>query len=136
MSAWNYVKPTMFRLLLVLALFIMANIPYIGTIVNGESKCLEVQCDPLDAHCRSDRQCLTYYEARPSGVFWWPYPEFTLTYSEVQVSADTIPIIAMTRNQSELLNEPALATTFAYWYLIALIITIPGANDARKRNQV
>ena len=131
MGLLNYVKPTQMRLILWVALFILANIPYIGTVVAGETKCVQANCNSIDT-CTGIKQCYENFQARPSWVFWWPYPEFSINYSEIQFSTEAIPITTILNNPTTLLDVQALLATFAYWYLICLIITFAGANDNTK----
>lgn len=124
----DYFKPTVLRLLLFLVIAILANVPYIGTAVKGEGKCFEKQCsDPLSS-CSAGKHCYMAYEARPSWVFWWTYPEFSMHYDRVEFSAQAIPLLEI-RRRPEIYSQNALAATALYWYLVVLAITLPYGRE-------
>lgn len=132
MSLVDYITPTPFRLMLWIALLVIANLPYVGTVVSGQSQCLKADCISLEA-CSDVQKCVNGYQARPSEVFWWPYPSLSLSYTDVAFSEQAIPLSVIFANAS-LLFPQALALTFLYWYALAVIITIPGSERRKKED--
>ncbi len=134
MNPLNYIKPTHLRLLLFLALLVIANVPYVGTSVRVEGSCMTKQCNGAP-DCEETPQCYHNIQAKPHWIFWWPYPEFTMEFSEAEFGANAIPGLVIYANQEQLLHPEALAATMGYWYFVVLIITIPTAKDEEEKER-
>ncbi|MFH1107033.1 MAG: hypothetical protein V1787_03990 [Candidatus Micrarchaeota archaeon] len=132
MDSLDYILPSKLRAALFLALVLLANTPYIGTSVSGRNQCMQSYCDSAaDPYCNPGKQCSLEYQSKPSWVFWWPYPEFTVSYGQVQFSADSAPLIAI-QGKPELYSADGLAATLAYWYAVVLLITIPLGREGKN----
>ncbi len=118
-----------YKIVLLLLILLLANIPYIGTTNPTESPCQYACTESLNPSC--SKTCYHAFESR--SIFWWPWQQMDhsinyLSYGktgdnyEPMINTHSIPILLGLKEvffYGRVADIFGLILTIAYFYLIS-----------------